>query len=130
MKKSLAVIGTFSVVMFLSSEALARPLAQIYVGYDRELLNMTLRGFALFSFSFLFVGMPVFGSAFFTALNNGLISACISFLRTGVFQVLSVLIFPFFLGLDGIWISIVAAEVAAAATAALFWLGNRKKYGY
>jgi len=130
LKKSLAVIEGFSIVMFLSSELLAGPLSTIYVGYDKSLLQLTQRGFALFSFSFLFSGFPIFGSAFFTALNNGLVSASISFLRTGVFQILSVLILPIFLGIDGIWFSIVTAEIAATSVAILFWSRNRKKYGY
>ena len=130
LKKSLAIIGGFSAVMFLSSELLGSPLSTIYVGYDKSLLHLTQRGFALFSFSFLFAGFPVFGSAFFTALNNGLVSASISFLRTGVFQILSVLILPIFLGLDGIWFSIVTAEIAATIVAILFCIRNRQKYGY
>lgn len=128
LKKSLVMVGGFSVIMFLSSELLAGPLSQLYVGYDKSLLALTQRGFALFSFSFLFSGFPVFGSAFFTALNNGLVSAAISFLRIGVFQILSVLILPLFLGIDGIWLSIVTAEVLATTVAVLFWIGNRKRY--
>lgn len=128
LKKSLVMVGGFSVIMFLSSELLADPLSQLYVGYDKSLLALTQRGFALFSFSFLFSGFPVFGSAFFTALNNGLVSAAISFLRIGVFQILSVLILPLFLGIDGIWLSIVTAEVLATTVAVLFWIGNRKRY--
>lgn len=128
LKKSLVMIGGFSVIMFLSSELLAGPLSRMYVGYDKSLLALTQRGFALFSFSFLFSGFPVFGSAFFTALNNGLVSASISFLRIGVFQILSVLILPLFLGIDGIWLSVVTAEVLATTVAVLFWIGNRKRY--
>jgi len=128
LKKSLVIIGGFSAIMFLSSELLAGPLSQLYVGYDKSLLSLTQRGFVLFSFSFLFSGFPVFGSAFFTALNNGLVSAAISFLRIGVFQILSVLILPLFLGIDGIWLSVATAEVGATVVAALFWIGNRKRY--
>lgn len=128
LKKSLVIIGGFSAIMFLSSELLAGPLSQLYVGYDKSLLSLTQRGFVLFSFSFLFSGFPVFGSAFFTALNNGLVSAAISFLRIGVFQILSVLILPLFLGIDGIWLSVATAEVGATAVAVLFWIGNRKRY--
>ena len=87
---------------------------------------MTLRGFSIFSFSFLFAGIAIFGSSFFTALNNGLISAMISFLRTLVFQIAAVLIFPLFLEIDGIWISIVAAEIMAALVTSLFLIGIYK----
>ena len=116
--------------MFLASQVLARPLSLLFVGYDEELLAMTLRGFFIFAFSFLFAGFAIFGSAFFTALGDGLTSALISFLRTLVFQILAVLLLPLILGLDGIWISIVAAEIAAAIVALLFLFAKRKHYHY
>ena len=124
------LIGVFSVGMVALAESLARPLALIFVGYDQELLAMTLRGFLVYSFSFLFAGVAIFGSSFFTALGNGLVSALISFLRTLVFQVAAVLIFPLIWGLDGIWFSIVAAEMVAALVTALFLVGKRRKYRY
>ncbi len=130
LKKSLALIGIASVVMLLAAELLAKPLAVVFVGYDEGLLALTLRGFVIYSFSFLFAGIAVFGSSFFTALNNGLVSALISFLRTLVFQVAAVLIFPLIWEIDGIWISIVAAELMAAIVTALFLAGKRKKYHY
>ena len=91
---------------------------------------MTLRGFLVYSFSFLFAGLAIYGSSFFTALGNGLVSALISFLRTMVFQVAAVLIFPLIWGLDGIWFSIVAAELVAALVTVAFLAGKRKKYYY
>ena len=130
LKKSLVLIGVFSVGMVALAESLARPLALIFVGYDQELLAMTLRGFLVYSFSFLFAGVAIFGSSFFTALGNGLVSALISFLRTLVFQVAAVLIFPLIWGLDGIWFSIVAAELVAALVTALFLYWKRRKYRY
>lgn len=129
-KKSPVIIGVFSVGMLLLGEVLAKPLSVLFVGYDTDLLQLTLRGFAIFSFSFLFSGIAIYGSGFFTALNNGLISAVISFLRTLVFQVVAIIILPIIWGIDGIWISIVAAEVMAAAVTVLFWIANRKKYHY
>ncbi len=128
--KSLLVIGVVSVLMLAAAEWLAEPLAVIFVGYDAALLELTLHGFRIFSFSFLFAGMAVYGSSFFTALNNGLVSAVISFLRTLVFQVAAVLVFPLFWGIDGIWYSVIAAELMAAAVTVLFLLGKKKKYGY
>ena len=116
--------------MLIAAEALAKPLAILFVGYDQTLLELTLHGFVVFSFSFLFAGIAIYGSSFFTALNNGLVSALISFLRTLVFQIAAVLIFPLFWGIDGIWISIVAAELMAAIVTALFLFGFRKKYNY
>lgn len=130
LKKSLVIIGVFSVTMLAASEILAKPLSLLFVSYDKDLLDMTLRGFVIFSFSFLFAGLPIFGSSFFTALNNGFVSAMISFLRTVVFQISAVMLLPIIWELDGIWVSIVAAELASGVTAVLFWIGNRKKYQY
>ena len=129
-KKSLVVIGIFSVLMFVLSEFLGAPLSKIFVGYDLELFDMTKRGFFIYSFSFLVVGLSIFGSCFFTALNNGLISALISFIRTLVLQVICVLVFPLLWGLDGIWISIVFAEGVSAIITVFFLIINRKKYNY
>lgn len=130
LKRSLVLIGIFSVGMLALAEGLARPLSMIFVGYDQELLDLTLKGFLIYSFSFLFAGIAIYGSSFFTALGNGLVSALISFLRTLVFQVAAVLIFPLVWGIDGIWISIVAAELMAALVTVLFLIGKRKKYRY
>lgn len=130
LKRSLIIVGIFSIGMLILGEVLAKPLSILFVGYDASLLNLTLRGFMIFSFSFLFSGLAIYGSGFFTALNNGLISAAISFLRTLVFQTAAILILPRIWGIDGIWISIVVAEVMAALVTVLFWTGNRKRYHY
>ena len=129
-KKSLIIIGISSVVMFTLAEVLARPLAMIFSSYDRELLDMTVRAFFIYSFSFLFSGFAIWSSSFFTALNNGVVSAIISFLRTLVFQVAAVLILPVFLRLDGIWLSIVTAEFAAVVIGVIFLAVLRRKYRY
>ena len=129
-RRSAVIILISSLIMFIISEFLAKPLASIFVGYDSELLSMTVRAFIIYSFSFLFAGIAIFGSAFFTALNNGLTSALISFLRTLVFQVAAVLIMPLIWGLNGIWYSIVAAEVMAAVATIFFLAVKRKNYGY
>lgn len=130
LKKSLIIVGVFSVCMLLLGEVLAKPLSLIFVSYDTELLSLTLRGFMIFSFSFLFAGVAIFGSGFFTALNNGLVSALISFLRTLVFQIAAILILPMIWGVDGIWISIVVAELMAAVVTVVFLIAMRKKYHY
>lgn len=130
LKKSLVLIGTFAVIMFSSAYIFARPLSVLFAGYDEELLNLTVRAFSIFSFSFLFSGFAIFGSSFFTALNNGLVSAAISFMRTLVFQISAVLIFPLFWKVDGIWISIVAAEMMAVVVTTVFLRINQKKYKY
>ncbi|MBO5199048.1 MAG: MATE family efflux transporter [Lachnospiraceae bacterium] len=130
LKKSCVIIGAFSVGMLGLAELLARPLARMFVGYDSALMDMTARAFGIFSFSFLFAGIAIYGSSFFTALNDGLTSALISFLRTLVFQVAAVMILPLVWGLDGIWVSIVAAELIAAAVTVLFLIGKKRKYHY
>ena len=100
--KSLVILSVSAVLMFLLSEFLARPLSVMFAGYDPGLLELTLRGFFLYSFSFLFSGFAIFGSSFFTALNDGLTSAVISFLRTLVFQIAAVLVLPLVWEVDGI----------------------------
>ena len=130
LRKSTVVIFVTAVVMFAASEFLSAPLSRIYVGYDQNLLEITVDAFKIFSFAFLFSGFAIFGSSFFTALNDGLTSALISFFRTLVFQAAAVLIFPLIWDLDGIWISIVAADVMAVALTLVFVFAKRKKYGY
>lgn len=129
-RKSCVIIIAFSVAMLILGEVLATPLSKIFVGYDPALFDMTERAFAIYSFSFLFTGIGIFGSAFFTALNNGLVSAVISFLRTFLLQVAAVLLLPWLLGIDGIWCSVIVAELLAAAVTIAFLAANRKKYGY
>lgn len=130
LRKSLIIIGIVSIFMLAFAEFLAQPLSGIFVGYDKELYILTLRGFFIYSFSFLFSGIAIYGSSLFTALNNGIVSALISFLRTLLFQTAAVLILPLFLKMDGIWLSVVAAETVAAAVTAVFIIAMRKKYGY
>ncbi len=129
-KKSLVIIAATSFAMLIFGEVMAAPLSRLFVGYDPALYAMTLRGFYIFSFSFLFSGIAIWGSGFFTALNNGIISAIISFLRTLVFQSLAVIIMPIFFDLDGIWFSIVIAEVSATVVTGAFLAAKRKKYNY
>lgn len=129
-RKSLVLVTAAGAAMILLSEAAARPLTAIFVGYDRELLELTCRGFMLYALSFLCTGVNIFGSAFFTALGDGLISAVISFLRTLLFQVVAVVALPVLLGVDGIWLAIVAAESAAMVVTGLFLAAKRGKYQY
>lgn len=129
-QKSNVIIGVSSLLMLAFGFLLAKPLSLLFVGYDKGLSDMTVHAFYIFSFSFLFAGFAIFGSGFFTALNDGLTSALISFLRTLVFQMAAVLLLPPVLGLDGIWISIVVAEAAASAFTFLFICIRQKKYRY
>lgn len=128
-RKSMVLLSGFALLMTGSALLLARPLSGVFVGYDRELMNMTTRGFVIYSLSFLVCGFNIFGSSMFTALNNGLISAVISFLRT-LCQIAAALILPLVLGLDGIWWSIVAAELAAVILTAFFTVKYRTRYHY
>ena len=130
MKKSFTVIMISSVMMFLIAEFLGAPMAGLFVGYDLTLFELTKKAFMIYSFSFLFSGIAIFGSSFFTALSDGLTSALIAFLRTLVFQVAAVLLLPLILGIDGIWYSIVAAELIAAAVTLFFIAVKKTKYGY
>lgn len=129
-KMSLSVIGTAGIVLTALAQVLALPLTKIYVGYDAELLQMTCRGFRLYSLAFFFGGFNSFGSSFFTALGDGAVSAAISCLRTLVFQVAVILLLPSLLGLDGVWLAIGAAEVLALGVTAAFLVAKRKKYRY
>ena len=129
-KKSLTINGITSVCMLITSELLAVPLSQLFVGYDEDLFNLTVHGFRIFALSFLFMGFSVFSSGFFTALNDGLTSAIISFIRTLVFQIIPVFLLPLIFGLDGIWISTVTAEIMAVILSAIFLVKKRRKYHY
>ncbi len=128
--KSLAIILSVSLLMVATAFVSAETLTRLFVGYDQELTEITIHGFFLFSFAFLFAGIGIFSSGFFTALNNGLISAVISFLRTLCFQTAAVLILPRFWGVDGIWFSAVGAEIMAALVSACFLIAKRKQYHY
>lgn len=129
-RKSLTLIGLASLIMTVLAEGMARPLSTIFVGYDATLLAMTTRGFQLYSISFLFSGFCIFGSSFFTALNDGLVSAAISFLRALLFEVGAVLLLPALFGLDGVWLSVVVAEGLAFMVTVFCFVKFRKKYHY
>ena len=128
--KSLRLVAVAGLVLTALSELLARPLTQIFVGYDPELWAFTCHGFQLYSLSFLFSGFNVFGSSFFTALNNGLVSAGISFSRTLLFQVAAVLLLPLVLGVDGIWLAITVAELLCLLVTASCLVKLRSRYHY
>ena len=129
-RKSLIMIGAFGIAMVAAAELSAIPLAKIFVGYDAELMALTVSGFRIFALSFIFMGFAIFSSGFFTALNDGLTSALISFLRTLVFQIAAVLLLPMIWGIDGVWISIVVAEVMAVVISAVFLVIRQKDYHY
>lgn len=129
-QKSLRLIGVIALVMVAAAQLFAVPLSEFFVGYDAALCAMTEHGFRVFSCSFFFAGFAIFGSGFFTALNNGPLSALISFLRTLVFETAAIIILPFIFGIDGIWISVVLAECMAAVIAFALMAWKRKVYHY
>ncbi|MGM9588859.1 MAG: MATE family efflux transporter [Faecousia sp.] len=130
LRKSLSLIGIFGVCMLTAAQLLAVPLSRFFVGYDPDLMNLTVSGFRIFALSFLIMGFAIFFSGFFTALNDGLTSALISFLRTLVFQVAAVLLLPLIWGIDGVWVSIVVADLMAVILGAAFVVLKQKKYKY
>ena len=130
LRKSLIVTGLFALFMVAAAELLAVPLSRIFVGYDAGLMDLTVSGFRIFALSFPFMGYAIFASGFFTALNDGLTSALISFLRTLVFQVGSVLLLPLVWGINGVWSSVIVAEFMAVVFSAVFLILKRGKYHY
>ena len=130
LRRSLWILGIGAVLLTVAGELLSSPLSKIFASYDDALFAMTRHGFRLYSLSYLLCGFNIFGSAFFTALNNGMVSAVISFARTLVFQIVCVLVLPIFLELNGIWISILVAEFLGILVTASLLIANRKKYSY
>lgn len=129
-KKSIWILAVGGVVLSGLAQALAMPLAKLFVGYDRELFDITVHAFRLFSFTFVFSGVAIYSSGFFTALNNGLVSAILSLLRSLVFQIAFVFLLPFLFGVDGIWWAMFATEAGATVVAVIFFIAYRKEYRY
>ncbi len=129
-RKGILLIGGSSIVITAAAIGFAKPLAMIFTSYDAGLLALTTRACQIYSICYLFMGMNIWVSSFFTALNNGLISACISFLRTFLFQIAAILLLPQLLGIDGIWSSVVLAEFIAVLISLAFLFGKRKQYQY
>lgn len=128
--KSLGIIGVASIVMFLLGQWLAAPLSAIFVSYDAALLELTVGAYKLYALCFLFMGFAMYASAFFTSLNNGLVSAVISFLRTLVFQVAAVIVLPMLFGIDGIWLAVTMGDALTCLVAATFMIALSGRYGY
>lgn len=128
-KKCLIIVGTAGLLMTVLSEACAVPLVKIF-NYSTEVTAITLRGHYIFSTSYLIGGVGVFGSALFTALNNGLVSGIISTVRSLVLRIVTVIALPMMWGLDGVWASAAISEILALSVTVCFILAYRKKYGY
>lgn len=130
LKKSLVLTSIVSVTMVVAAVLLSGAISKIFVGYDAELHDMTSNALKLYSLSFLVCGFNIFSSAFFTGLNNGVVSAVISFTRTLVFQVAAVILLPMILGINGIWLSVAVAESLTLVLTVVFFVTNKKKYNY
>ncbi len=128
-RKSTVIMAVAGILMTSLSEVLANPVIMLF-GYEGELFEMTVRGFRIYSVAFLLTGFNVFGSFLFTALNNGLVSGILSFLRTLVFQVAAVMLLPLVIKLDGVWASVIFSEFASLIVTATFVIVNGKRYGY
>lgn len=129
-RKSLLLIGMTGIVMLVLSQLMTVPLSECYVGYDAALCTMTVHAFRIFNFSYMLSGLSIFISAFFTALNDGVTSAVISFLRTFVFQIAAVLLLPLWIGFEGIWWSVIVSELASAAISCFCLVRSRRRFGY
>ena len=129
-RKSLTVIAGAALFLTTAAYCSDSVLADIFVGYDETLATLTVRGFRFFSFSFLLNGFCMYGSAFFTALNNGFISSVISLLQSVVFQIIAVIALPLWLGTDGIWLSVSIAKLLACFVTVFFWISCRTEYHY
>ena len=130
LQNSFKIMSILGITMMVLAQILASPLAKVFVGYDKQLFDMTVHGFRLFSFYFILAGINIYASSFFTALNNGMISAIISFSRTLGFETLAVIILPIFLQLDGVWLAITVAEICAFVISISFLIAKKEKYHY
>lgn len=130
LRKSLVMISVFGVAMVGTAELLAAPISKAFVGYDVGLLKLTISGFRIFALCFAFLGFGIFVSGFFTALNDGLTSALIAFLRALVFQSAAILILPMIWGFNGVWVSVVVAEFMSLVLGSVFLLLKKNKYRY
>lgn len=130
LRRSIRLVAILSVCMTIAAQLLAVPLAQLFVSYDAELMELTVTGFRICGFCYLFMGFAIFSSGFFTALNDGVTSAIISFLRTLVFQCAAVMLLPLVWKINGVWLSIVVAEFMAVVLSVIFLIIKQKKYHY
>lgn len=130
LQKSLKLVTVLALIMFALAQLLGGMLANIFVGYDAELLQLTIHAIRIYAFVYLFAGFAIYSSSFFTALSDGLTSALIAFLRSLVFEISMVLVLPIFLKVDGIWLSAVLADVFTVIVAFGFIIAKRKRYHY
>ena len=121
----MVMIGIFSLSMFVISTLLAKPVTYLFVGYDQELIDMTIHAFSIFNFSFLFSGFTIMISSYFTALNDGFTSMLVTFLRALVFQISTIIILPIYWQLEGVWMALVLSELLSVIAAFIILLGKK-----
>lgn len=129
-RKSYLLMAVWGIAMALAAYLLAGPLAKLFVGYDRQLCELTVHAMRLHCLAFLFTGANIFTSSLFTALNDGTVSAAVSFARSMVLQIATVLLLPGLMGPDGLWLAALATDTCALVIDICVLGGNRKKYGY
>lgn len=129
-KTSIKFIIILSIFVFLLSFVVAKPIAMVFASNNKYVLDLAIHGFYLFSVSFLFTGINIFASSLFTAFSNGLVSGILSFLRTFIFLVMSLLLLPNFIGADGIWLAVPLAETVSIIFSVIFIYLYRKNYNF
>lgn len=129
-KISMKIVIIFSLSMFALAEVFTGGLVLVFASKDAVLSELMISGFRIIAVSILFSGLNIFASGFFTALNNGRVSALISILRTFVLEAGALILLPEFMGIDGVWWSLPAAEILSAVIAVVMIVKYRKTYGY
>lgn len=129
-KRSVSIMIILGGILLVLAQLFAPIIANVFVGYNTGIKELTVYAFRIFSIAYVILGINMFGSAFFTALNNGGVSALLSLVRTLVFQLIFVLVLPILFGVNGIWFSVVASESVALIMTVIFFGKYKKVYGY
>ena len=129
-KKSLIILAVMAIFLTGSAEALSKPLAYVLFSHNEELLKLTTYAIRLYAIGYTISWINIFGSAFFTGLNNGLVSAIISFGRMLVFQLATIFILPLIFDSTGLWLAMPVSEVFSLIVTVTFFITMRKKYNY
>lgn len=127
---SFRVIAFISVLTVAASLLLTKPLVSVFARPDNPVFALAVTGNRICTAALLFIGFNIFASGMFTALSNGVISAVLAFSRSFVFMLITMLVLPALLGVNGIWLATPAAELMALALSAAMFRRYRKKYGY
>lgn len=129
-KAALKIIGVMSVVTFLLTFPLAKPIALLFGNGVENVINMAVYGTRIFCTAFLLMGFNMFASSMFTAFNDGKTSAILALFRTLVFLLIPLLILPSLLGIDGVWLALPTAEVFSAIMSIYYFKAKKAVYHY